>query len=128
MFSFIYGAGAIFILTWNASVVSVAMGNTIRTLLSKYAAEAGAITISQYFSAFSLGILRYIVHGIPEIGAYFIMGLAGGMISMAVIKHEFLSTKFKAILLDSLFLVLISVGLLIVAALLETFISPLIPI
>lgn len=127
-FSFIYGAGAIFILTWNASVVSVAMGNAIRSLLSKYAAVTGSASLSHYFSAFSLGLLRYIVHGVPEIGAYFVGGLAGGMISMAVIKHEFLSQKFKILLMDALLLVLISVGLLVIAALIETFISPLIPI
>ncbi len=128
LFSFIYGAGAIFILVWNASVVSIAIGNSIRGLLSSYAAATGANTLSQYFSAFSLGLLRYIVHGIPEIGAYFIGGLAGGMISIAIIKHEFMSPKFKIILMDALLLMLISVGLLILAALIETFISPLIPI
>ena len=30
IFAFIYGAGAIFILTWNASIVGVAIGNLIR--------------------------------------------------------------------------------------------------
>ncbi len=128
LFSFIYGAGAIFILAWNASVVAIAIGNAARSALSSYAAATGANTISQYFSAFSLGLLRYIVHGIPEIAAYFVGGLAGGMISIAIIKHDFMSPKFKVILMDALFLILISIGLLITAALLETFISPLIPI
>ncbi len=128
LFSFIYGAGAIFILTWNASVVSIAIGNSIRSLLSKYAAATGAITLSNYFSAFSLGLLRYLTHGIPEIIAYFIGGLAGGIISMAVIKHDFMDSKFKLLLMDSLFLVLISVALLILAGLLETFVSPFIPV
>ena len=36
LFSFFYGVGAIFILTWNASVIGVAIGNFIRSNVSKY--------------------------------------------------------------------------------------------
>ena len=36
LFSFIYGIGAVFILTWNASVIGVAMGNFIRTNLAEF--------------------------------------------------------------------------------------------
>src|SRR3989338_702926 len=34
LFAFIYGAGAIFILTWNASVIGTAIGNFVRVNLS----------------------------------------------------------------------------------------------
>ena len=120
LFSFIYGAGAIFILTWNASVISVAIGNTIRNIISS--------SPTSYFAAFSIGLGRYLTHGIPEIGAYFIGGLAGGMISIAIIKHEFIDRKFRKLIIDSSYLVLLALCLLIFAALLETFISPMIAI
>jgi len=115
IFSFIYGFGAIFILTWNASVIGTAMGNFIRS---------NASGISNYFQIASLGILRYMIHGIPEILAYFIGGLAAGIVSIAVIRHDFKSDKFRHILLDSADLILLSLGVLIVAALIEVFITP----
>ena len=128
LFSFIYGAGAIFILTWNASVVAVAIGNVARNIIAEYAAVAGVTGATAYFAGFSLGLLRYMIHGIPEIGAYFVAGLAGGMISVAVLKHEFMDEKFKKVLFDSSNLMLLSIGLLLVAAVLEAFVSPLVPI
>jgi hypothetical protein len=128
LFSFIYGAGAIFILTWNASVVAVAIGNVVRSTLSNYAEVAGITGISAYFAGFSLGLLRYMIHGIPEIGAYFVGGLAGGMISVAVLKHNFLDRKFNRVLIDASHLVLLAVGLLLMAGVLETFVSPIIPV
>ena len=80
LFSFFYGAGAIFILTWNASVIAGAMGIYIRNNLSKVTATLGFSQISQYFSIFSVGFFRYMTHGIFEILAYFIGALAGGII------------------------------------------------
>ncbi len=120
LFSFIYGAGAIFILTWNASVISVAIGNMIRNAIST--------SQSSYFAAFSIGLARYLTHGIPEIAAYFVGGLAGGMISIAIIRHEFMDRNFKKLVIDSSYLVLLALCMLIFAALLETFISPMIAI
>ena len=68
LFSFIYGSGAIFILTWNASVISVAIGSAIREMIASAALGAGAVNIGTYFSAASIGVSRYLLHGIPEIG------------------------------------------------------------
>lgn len=128
LFSFIYGAGAIFILTWNASVVAVAIGNASRKVISEYAGAAGISGVAAYFTGFSLGLLRYMIHGIPEIGAYFVAGLAGGMISVAVLRHEFMDEKFQKVVTDSSHLMLLAVGLLLFAGVLETFVSPLVPI
>jgi uncharacterized membrane protein SpoIIM required for sporulation len=124
LFSFLYGAGAIFILTWNASVIGVAIGNFIKTHISAVAAEAGYANLSAYFSATALGLLRYSLHGIPEIIAYFIAGLAGGIISVAVIRHNYSTKSFERILLDSSDLILGAVFILLVAALIEVYITP----
>lgn len=108
VFSLIFGAGAIFILAWNASVISAAIGIFSQSTIIRI----------------PLGIARYMIHGIPEIAAYFIGALAGGIVSVAVINHDVHSEKFWVILQDSLNLVIASVVILFFAALIEVFITP----
>ena len=124
LFSFIYGLGAVFILTWNASVIGVAIGNFIRTNLAEYSSLFGFEKFAAYTQVVSFGLLRYLLHGIPEILAYFTAGMAGGIISFAIINHDFSNKRFGRIIVDSTDLVLVSVALLFVAALMEVFITP----
>jgi len=124
LFSFLYGVGAIFILIWNAAVIGVAMGNFIRSNLGTYAHLLGFDKIANYLSVLTIGLFKYSIHGIPEILAYFTAGLAGGIISIAVIKHDFNSRKFEHILIDSADLILISIGLIIIAAFFEVYATP----
>ncbi len=124
LFAFIYGAGAIFILTWNASVIGTAIGNFIRSNLSGYAGLLGFDKFSGYFNVISVGLLRYVLHGIPEILAYFYGGLAGGIISVAVIKKHYKDEKFSHILFDVSELLIISLAFLLVAAFIEVYITP----
>jgi len=124
LFSFLYGSGAIFILTWNASVIGAAAGNFIRSHMAKFAGVAGLNKVGAYFYVSSLSILRYAVHGIPEIFAYVIAGLAGGILSMAIVKHDFGTGKFERILLDVSDLVLLAVLVLFIAGVVEVFITP----
>ena len=123
-FSFFYGAGAIFILTWNATVISAAIGSFIRKEIVLIADKLSLTGISSYFHIFSVGILKYLTHGIVEILAYFIGGLAGGIISIAVIRHSEDPRKFKKAMYDSLSLFLIALLLVIIGALIEVFITP----
>jgi len=108
IFSLIFGAGAIFILAWNASVIAAAVG-----IFSK-----------ADITSMPLGIVRYMIHGLPEIAAYFIGAMAGGIISIAVIRHDVRSDKFWTVLQDSLNLIILAVIVLFVAALIEVFITP----
>jgi len=124
LFSFIYGSGAIFILMWNASVIGVALGNFIRINITQYASLLQFDRFASYFYIVSLGIARYAIHGIPEILAYFIAGLAGGLISIAVLRHDFSSQEFFRTLLDVSDLLLISIFVLLLAALLEVYVTP----
>ncbi|MBI2105962.1 stage II sporulation protein M [Candidatus Woesearchaeota archaeon] len=124
MFAFLFGAGAIFILTWNASVISAAIGTFIKNNVASYAQTAGLGKLTGYFHIGSLGLLRYMIHGIPEILAYFAAGLAGGIISIAVVRHDFGTKKFNKILYDSIDLIVISILILFIAALIEVFITP----
>jgi len=114
IFSLLYGAGAIFIITWNSSVLGTAIGNAIKTNVS------GALS---YFQAIPLGFGQYLLHGVPELIAYFLAGIAGGIISAAVIRHNPKSNKFKEVLLDSIDLIILASIILIASGLVEVYIS-----
>jgi uncharacterized membrane protein SpoIIM required for sporulation len=124
IFSLLYGAGAIFILAWNASVIGAAVGNYIRGNLASYAHLVGLDKTGQYFQVIGVGLFKYVIHGVPEILAYFTAGLGGGIISIAIIKHDFGTQKFEHILLDSADLILASIGLIFLAAALEVWVTP----
>ena len=124
LFAFVYGAGAIFILTWNATVIGTAIGNFIRSNIGAYASTVGIAKAGAYFQVVSLGLLRYAIHGIPEIIAYFYGGLAGGIISVAVVRHHYSSKKFANLVMDSSELLVIAIAFLLVAALLEVYVTP----
>jgi uncharacterized membrane protein SpoIIM required for sporulation len=124
IFSFLYGAGAIFILTWNASVVAVAIGNLIKIGIAKYAAAAGLTKIAAMMQTVTFSISRYFIHGIPEMLAYMIAGLAGGIISAAIINHHTKNTEFQKIAFDTSTLIIISIAVLFLAAIIESYITP----
>ena len=124
LFAFIYGAGAIFILAWNATVIGAAIGNFIRSNISSYTSSIGLLEAGNYFHVVSLGLLKYSIHGIPEIAAYFYGGLAGGILSIALIRKHFKSARFQVIMKDFSEMTLIAVGFLIAAAFLEVYVTP----
>jgi uncharacterized membrane protein SpoIIM required for sporulation len=62
------------------------------------------------------------LHGVLEITAYFVGALAGGILSMALIKKDL---SYDIIMTDVLDLVLISVGFLLVGGIVEVYITPL---
>ena len=115
LFAFFYGAGSIFILTWNASVIGAAIGTFVNNKLADF---------GSYFIVIPIALMRYMTHGTFEILAYFIAGLAGGIISVAVINHDVDSEKFRHVLVDSLDLLLLSLGFLVLAAIIEVYITP----
>lgn len=125
LFAFVYGVGSIFILVWNATVIGVALGDFIRSQLSNLSSVLGYINVAHYFQVISLGVLRYATHGVFEILAYFIAGLAGGIISISVVRHNFGTPKFDRVLLDSAGLMIMALVTLFVAAVIEVYITPL---
>ncbi|MBI2144131.1 stage II sporulation protein M [Candidatus Woesearchaeota archaeon] len=124
IFAFFYGAGSVFILAWNATVVATAIGIFVRNSLSSVASSMGLTAVADYFSSYSLALLRYLTHGGLEILAYFIAALAGGIISVAVARHSFASLKFRKVLWDSVDLIALSLGTLFLAAIVEVFVTP----
>ena len=109
IFSLIFGAGAIFVLAWNASVISAAIG----------------IFTSYKLSEIPLGLIRYMIHGFPEIAAYFITALAGGILGVGVIRHGVGNKKFIKVLLNVIALIFIAVIILVGAAIIEVYFTPL---
>jgi hypothetical protein len=108
LFSLVFGAGAIFILVWNASVIAAAIGIFAKGSLANL----------------PMGILRYMIHGVPEIGAYFVGALAGGIVSVALIRKDLEGEGAWKILQDSLLLIIIAIVILIIAALMEVYLTP----
>ena len=109
LFAFFYGAGFLFILTWNASIMGYVIGSLTKETLG--------------FSALPLIIIKYSLHGIPEIAAYFIGALVGGMMFMVIARGDFNKEIIKRALIDAVFLILISVILLVFAAIAEVYVS-----
>jgi len=104
LFSFLFGSGAIFILAWNASVLSSAIG-----LIAK--SSGGLIALPS-------AVLMFIPHGSFEIGAYFIGAIAGGLVSAAVTRRK--SVKFWHVVRDSMKLLAIAFVFLIIGGIIET--------
>lgn len=104
LLSFLLGAGAIFILAWNASVLATAVGMAAKSI--------GGVR------GLPMALLMFFPHGSLEILAYFLGGIAGGLISVAVTRKK--SVWFWFVVRDSIMLVLISVWLLAVAGIIET--------
>ncbi len=124
LFSFLYGIGSIFILTWNASVVGFAIGNTIRSGVFQIEKQLNLVAGTEYARAVSYGLLKYSIHGVPEILAYFVAGLAGSIISTAAIRHDFGTKRYVNIIMDSSVLILISLIIIVAAAWLEVYVTP----
>ena len=65
------------------------------------------------------------IHGFPEIAAYFITALAGGMFGFGIIKHGIKDKKFIRVLENVALLLFLAIIVLIVAALIEVYLTPL---
>lgn len=103
IFSFIFGAGAIFIIVWNASILGVYVG-----MLSK--SIWGVPIVS----------LGFLPHGIPEIAGYLCAGLAGSLISVAILRKNKIEV-IKGVALDSLKLFILALVLIVLAAFIEVY-------
>lgn len=113
IFAFFYGAGAIYIIIWNASVMGFVIGSIAKETF-------GLVALPIVFT-------KYFLHGIPEILAYILASIAGGILYFAFIKGDLTDkNRLKRIILDTSSLLLIAILLLLFSALLEVYVSPLI--
>ncbi len=119
LFSFLFGEGALFLISWNASIIGTVMG--------KISAQAMAATASKDIIgvAYSIGFgiyhgIGFIPHGIPEIVAYYIGAIAGGIISASMAKKVYQTNEFKIIAMDAAALIIIAIIMLWSAAMIES--------
>lgn len=108
IFSLIFGAGAIFVLAWNATVIASAIG-----IFTKY-----------QISNLHCGIIRYMIHGLPEIATYFIAALAGGILGVGFIRHGIKDKRFYHVIENVVILLFIAIVILILAGILEVYMTP----
>jgi len=116
LFSFLYGAGAIFLIGWNASVIGVFIGKDIIQSMAMSGNLVQALGIGVYRA---LGLLP---HGLPEALGYFFGAIAGGIIGVAIIKQKHLEHEFRVIAKDALITLGIALGLLFVGAVVEAWV------
>lgn len=138
LFSFVFGAGAIYIITWNASIIGVLIGLAAKegagqltlvqissalppvcqSMVDGACAGAGGYSIIiSYLIALPCSILALIPHGIFEIGAYFMAGLAGGIVSTISISN---SLPDREVLLHTGLLLLGAFLMVVIGALIES--------
>ena len=108
--SLIFGAGAMFVLAWNASVIATAI----------------SIFGQNKISDIPLGLARYMIHGFPEIASYFIAALAGGIFGVGVLRNGFRDKKFVHVIENTAALLFVALAILIIAAVMEVYLTPLI--
>ncbi|MBD3259804.1 hypothetical protein GF371_04215 [Candidatus Woesearchaeota archaeon] len=105
-----YGAGAIFLIVFNASIFA-----SFILLIFRYVGET--------VGSFSAVALLFFIHMIPEVGGFLLAAIAGGVLSYAFYREKFMGKPFKNVARDSLILLLIAVGLVILGAFLEVFVT-----
>jgi uncharacterized membrane protein SpoIIM required for sporulation len=120
LISFLTGDGAIFLITWNASVWGTIFGMT-----AKNAAVLGTNNAFVYFIFILIIVLP---HVILEGGAYILAAISGGVISKDVLLEKFVSKEFNKVFFYNFWLFLLAILVLIIGAFVETFVVTNIPL
>ncbi len=107
--SLFLSTGALWILGWNASVLGIYLASLLKGGL---------------FAQFSSAIIGIMPHAPVELSAYFLAGIAGGILSAGLIRenHNFRSKKFRLVLADSVKLFAVAVIMVGAGALLEVYV------
>lgn len=108
--SIFYGAGAIFLITLNASIFA-----SFVVFVSHYLAQK----ISEIFLIVGL----FMIHMVPEISGFLLAAIAGGVLSKAIMKEKWTSHEFRNVIKDAVMLLVISCVLILVAAFLEVYLT-----
>jgi len=111
--SVLFGAGAIFILAWNASIIAVFVGIMANKLVPALGMPMA------YAYGVGAGLSSILLHGVPEIGGYFFAGVAGGILSVGILREKFMSKEFKEVAKDSIVWLVLGEALILVGAVLE---------
>ena len=104
LFSVLYGIGALYLLLWNASIIGVVVGERI---------------LNQGVMGVITGFLGLIPHGFFELFSYFIVALAGGILSVSLARNSSKKPFFKYLVEDIALLTAAALVLLAIGAVIE---------
>jgi len=104
MLSFLFGTGAVFILSWNASILALFLANYVRQGL---------------YHTFLLTTTGIFPHAAVEMVAYFLAGIAGGILSVGMVREDFMSPEFNLMFKDSVLLLLLALAAVFIGAYIE---------
>lgn len=99
VFSVVYGAGAVFILIWNASVIGVFLVEFAKSYVLAGASTAGAGG-GGLITGLGAGFLGILPHGVFELLSYLTAALAGGILSSSIVRGDFRKPVFVHIIYD----------------------------
>ena len=108
------GDGAIFLITWNASVWGTIFGFTAKT--------AASFSGQSPFYVFGLIMMVVFPHMMLEAMSYFLAAISGSVISKDVILEEFASERFMEVFGFNLYLLVFGLIFLVLGALVEAFV------
>jgi uncharacterized membrane protein SpoIIM required for sporulation len=105
LLSLLFGIGCLIILAWNASILGVYLASFFK----------------RGFLAFALVSTGIFPHLIIEIVAYFLAGMAGGILSAAIIREKFGTKAFNFVLKDSLLMLGVACLFVVLGGIVEVF-------
>lgn len=106
LLSLFYGSGSLLLLSWNASILGVMWGRMAKTML--FLNDPLVFVANTFFN------FPYLL---PEVLAYFLASIAGAIVSLNLTKK----TKIGIAMLDSLFFLITSIIIIIIAGVIEVF-------
>jgi len=104
--SIFYGAGAVFLLVYNASFFAA----FVMELFTRWAAASQLTAVS-------------FLHLLPESAGYILMAMAGASLSRALIHEKLTGQAFKNVLKNDVILLIFSVLFILLAAFIETYVT-----
>jgi uncharacterized membrane protein SpoIIM required for sporulation len=106
LLSLFYGSGSMFLLAWNSSILGVMWGNILKVSLSLM---DPLMFVKNVFFIFPFLL--------PEVEAYFLASIAGGIVSVNLENKKKLETAMN----DSLIFLTVSIVMIFVAGAIEAF-------
>ncbi|MCK9293029.1 stage II sporulation protein M [archaeon] len=118
LLSFFYGAGGLFLIAWNASILAAAI---IKDVIFSFSTVNSSLFFAPFVGVFRsiVNFIGFIPHGFFEVAAYFIVSLAGAIFARDLFRGVF-TTDFKSLVVkDFLYLFLLAIIFILIGALIE---------
>jgi len=111
IFSIIFGAGSLYLLLWNSSIIGVFLGMEAEGYSGNF--------FMKYILYPFISFVRILPHGVLEFLGYFLASLSGAMLSLSLLSKD--KSYLQQIISDSLLMFLFSIFFIVVGAFVEAF-------